>query len=360
MSKQAKHDPIISPPYYLEEDTISFTDIMLTLARHLKVIIITPTILCTLTIIHVLFFAKPVYTSTSKIMASSSGGSMSQAAGLAAQFGLALSTAQSEPNWVYEEIIKSRSLARGMLKRRFDTVKYGLQKPLLQILTYGNKELDIGLDTLEIYAVDTFLGMINVTEDRRTGIHTLIINASEPKLSMKLNQALIEELDTHQREYNKTKTSETRQFIEERIINTEKELKATEEALKDFRARNRRIENSPALQLEQQRLTREVSVLTGVFTTLKQQLETTKIEEVKESNYVVVLDPPEVPLERSKPKRKQMVILAGFLGLGLGTVFGYIWEYVKNSDEVHKEKMSMVKKLFLKNISDLIPGKSKN
>ena len=45
-------------------------------------------------------------------------------------------------------------------------------------------------------------------------------------------------------------------------------------------ARNRRIENSPALQLEEQRLSREVAVLTGVFTTLKQQFETTKIEEV--------------------------------------------------------------------------------
>ena len=45
-----------------------------------------------------------------------------------------------------------------------------------------------------------------------------------------------------------------------------------EENLKVFMARNRRIENSPALQLEEQRLSREVAVLTGVFTTLKQQL----------------------------------------------------------------------------------------
>ena len=38
------------------------------------------------------------------------------------------------------------------------------------------------------------------------------------------NQALIEELDSHQRKYNKGKASEAKQFIEERIINTEKEL----------------------------------------------------------------------------------------------------------------------------------------
>ena len=55
-------------------------------------------------------------------------------------------------------------------------------------------------------------------------------------------------------------------------MDTEKELMAAEEDLKVFMDRNRRIENSPALQLKQQRLSREVTVLTGVFTTLKQQL----------------------------------------------------------------------------------------
>ena len=37
---------------------------------------------------------------------------------------------------------------------------------------------------------------------------------------------------------------------------------AAEEDLKVFMGRNRRIEDSPALQLEQQRLSREVTVLT--------------------------------------------------------------------------------------------------
>ena len=53
------------------------------------------------------------------------------------------------------------------------------------------------------------------------------------------------------------------------------ELRNAEEELKNFKDRNRRIENSPTLQLEEQRLLREVTVLTGVFTTLKQNLEST-------------------------------------------------------------------------------------
>lgn len=356
------NEPTPSPPesqnYYFEEDTISLMDLILALARETKVIIITPTILCTLMIIYVLFFAKPVFTSTAKIM-SSSGGGMSQAAGLAAQLGIALPTGQSEPKWVYPEIIKSRTLARSMLKRKFDTNEFGLQKSLLQILTYGNEKNTIGMDILEVKAVNSFLGMINISEDIKTAILTLSINASEPQLASKINEALIEELDAHQRKYNKAKTSDAKRFIEERILNTEKELMAAEENLKVFMDRNRRIENSPALQLQQQRLGREVTVLTGVFTTLKQQLETTKIEEVKELDYVVILDPPEVPLQRSKPNKKQMVIVAGIIGLGLGTTLAFIRQFIANRKKEGKDKISEAKSLLLKNISELILGKSK-
>jgi uncharacterized protein involved in exopolysaccharide biosynthesis len=356
MSDQPQQNPNLPPPYYFEEGTISLTDIMLTLARHLKVIIITPTILCTLTIIYVLFIAKPVYTSTSKIMSSSSGGGVSQAAGLAAQFGINIPTGQSEPKWVYPEIIKSRTLARAVLRQKFDTNEFGLQKSLLQVLTYGNDEPEFNSDTLEIMGVENLLGMIGIAEDKMTAILTLSINASEPNLASEINKVLIEELDAHQRKYNKAKTSDTKQFIEERIIDTEKELMAAEEDLKIFMDRNRRIENSPALQLEQQRLGREVTVLTGVFTTLKQQLETTKIEEVRESDYVVVLDPPEAPLKRSKPNKRFMVIFAGIFGLGLGVALAFMMEFASNSDREEKEKMGEAKSILMKNITDFIPN----
>jgi len=344
-------------PYYVEEK-MSFTDILLALARQIKVLIIIPTIFCSIAIIYVLFIADPVYTSTSKIM-SSSGGGISKAVGIAAQFGLNFSPGQDEQQWEYTEIIKSRTLARSVLKRKYDTEEFGLQKSLIQILTYGNDQPEFGWDTLEIMAVEILLKqMIDVSENIKTSIYTINLHASEPKLAAEVNKSLIEELDAHQQEYNRGKTGDTRQFIEERIIDTEKELMSAEERLKNFMDRNRRIENSPALQLEQQRLGREVTVLTGVFTTLKQQLETTKIEEMKESDYVVVLDPPEVPLKRSKPNKKLMVILAGILGIGLGMLLVFMMEFAANRDKEEKDKMAEVKAMVLKNLSELIPGKS--
>tara|TARA_B100001123_G_C15337776_1_gene1033544 strand:+ start:2660 stop:3736 length:1077 start_codon:yes stop_codon:yes gene_type:complete len=341
-------------PHYFEDGIISITDVLLVLVRQLKVIIITPSIICSLTIIYVFFFTSPVYESSAKIM-SSSGSGTTQALGVAAQFGINIPINQSEPQWVYPEIIKSRTLARAMLQRKFDTEKYGTQKPLLQILTYGDQEPTVGIDTLIKAGINRVIGMIDIQQNG--SFYELTLSGFEALFVRDFATSLIEELDKHQREYNKAKTSKTRIFIEERLLSTQFELESAEEALKDFTDRNRRIENSPSLQLERQRLAREVSVLTGVFTTLKQQLETTKIEEVKESVYVVVLDPPEAPLWPSRPNKRFIVIIAGFIGIGIGIIIGFIKEYAENSGEDEKEKMSEVKLLLNKYISNIIPSR---
>jgi len=78
------------PPYYYEEDTISLSDIMLVLAKQLKLLIITPLVFGVLTAFYVLFIANPVYVSSAKIMSSGGSGSMSQLQGLAAQFGVSV------------------------------------------------------------------------------------------------------------------------------------------------------------------------------------------------------------------------------------------------------------------------------
>lgn len=136
--------------YPYEEDTISLMDIVIVLLRHLKVIIITPIIFCIITIIHVQFIAEPIYVSTATFMSSRSGERQSQMMGLASQFGIITPTVDSGPKWSYEEVIKSRTMAKSLLIHRFDTEEYGPNKELLQILTYGNNEPEFGIDTLDV------------------------------------------------------------------------------------------------------------------------------------------------------------------------------------------------------------------
>lgn len=344
--------PIPNPEYY-EEETISLTDIILILAKRLKIIILTPAILCLITLIYVLFFTAPSYESTAKIMSSSSGGSNSQTTELAARFGISLG-GSSQSYWSYSDIIYSRTLAKAMLKRKFDTDEYGPQKTLLQILTYGNEESPLVVsDTLIQAGIEGVSGMIDFQEESDGSFYKLTITAPEPIFAKDFALALIEELDSHLRTNHNKKTKETKQFVSQRIAETEAELKTAEEKLKDFKDTNRNIGSSPALQLTQQRLGREVSVLTGVFTTLKQQMEKIKIDEVRESDFVVVFEQPEVPLKPSKPNKKLMVILSAVLGLGLGIVIVFVLNFTENILGEEKEKYKNVKIIFLKNMFDL-------
>ena len=319
-----------------EKDSISPREIINILIKYWKILIIIPTITCIIAIYYVIFFTQPVYVATAKIIPSTGGGPTSNLRGLAAQFGFSVpggEEASITSSGVYPEIIQSRTLARALLKRNFNTEKFGEDQPLLKILTYSEEEPEFGPDTLEKMAVKALLKKIKVSKSRQSSILILEVSAFEPQLAADIITALIEELAKHQQKFKSTRVSEKRQFIEGRIEEVQVDLEKAEDALKQFRYRNRQIQNSPSLLLEQERLSREVQVITGVFTTLKQEYELAKIQEVEETTVVHVLDPPEAPLMRTGPQRRKTVIMAGFLGIVLGVVLAFGREYWKNISE---------------------------
>ena len=319
-----------------KKDSISLLEIINILKRYWKTLIVIPTIICSIAIYKVVFLAQPFYVATAKIIPSVGSSSTSNLRGLAAQFGLSVPGGEETSvtsSWVYPEIIKSRTLARVLLKRNFDTEKFGKDQPLVKILTYSEEEPEFGLAALEKMAVEALLKKINVSKSRQSSILTLEVSAFEPQLAADIIIALIEELDKHQQKFKSTRVTEKREFIEERIEEVQLDLEKTEDALKQFRYRNRQIQNSPSLLLEQERLSREVQVVIGVFTTLKQEYELAKIQEVEEATVVYVLDPPEAPLMKAGPQRRKTVIMAGFLGIGLGVGLVFVREFWKNSSE---------------------------
>ena len=155
-------------------------------------------------------------------------------------------------------------------------------------------------------------------------------------------------------------TNKARSFIEERIIQTEKELNLAEEGLKNFRDRNRRIENSPGLLLDHKRLSREVAVLTSVFTTLKQQFETTKIEQLKDSDYINIIDPPTLPIFYTFPRKRQYVLFAGLFGIGFGLVLAFLKHYIDLLLKKEKDNLIHIISILFNNIKSIIPFQTKN
>jgi uncharacterized protein involved in exopolysaccharide biosynthesis len=91
-------------------------------------------------------------------------------------------------------------------------------------------------------------------------------------------------------------------------------LEKSEDKLKAFREKNRRIGDSPQLLLEQGRLMREVEINSTLYEELKKQHEIAKIEEVKNVPIINVMDSARPAGKKEKPKRSSITLAAVVVG----------------------------------------------
>lgn len=76
------------------------------------------------------------------------------------------------------------------------------------------------------------------------------------------------------------------------------------------------------------RLTRELKIQEAIFELLTQQYEQAKIQEKRDTPTVEVLDPPQVPERKSRPKRATMSLLAGILAFLFSLVAIFVKEFI--------------------------------
>jgi len=346
-----------SPSIY-EEDTISLSDILLTMAEQLKVIVLTTFISVFLTFTYVQFIKQPLYVSWATVLLPENKmGNLGGLAGLASQFGVNVPTGASadlsSPS-LYPELLRSRRFAEKILDKEFYLGKYGKKLSLLAILTHGDEAPNVGQDRLITSAVNKLNDeILAFDQDPQSTFSAIKVTAEDPIFAKELADVVLAELEALNRYFKSETVSEKNTFIENRIASVEGDLETSEQALKDFNERNRQI-SSPALQLEQERFERDVEVQKGIYLTLKQQLELAKIEEVQEASIVQVLDQPQVALGPSNKNLKLSVLLAGIFGIGLGILLGFIRSYLDNNDIAERKKLRRIKYFTKKKTKDII------
>jgi uncharacterized protein involved in exopolysaccharide biosynthesis len=283
-------------------------------------------------------------------------GNLGGLAGLASQFGVNVPTGAqadlSSPS-LYPELLRSRTFAEKILDKEFYLDKYDKKLSLLAILTHGDEEPNVGQDQLIVDAVKKLNDdVLAFDQDSKGTFRVIKVTTEDPLFAKELADVVLAELEALNRYFKSETVSEKNTFIENRIASVAGDLEGSEQTLKDFKERNRQI-SSPALQLEQERLERDVEVQKGIYLTLKQQLELAKIEEVQQTSVVQVLDRPTVAF---KPFNKNLilsVILSFILGGGMGIMIGFIRSYLDNNDMEERKKLRRTKYFLKKKIKDL-------
>jgi capsule polysaccharide export protein KpsE/RkpR len=85
----------------------------------------------------------------------------------------------------------------------------------------------------------------------------------------------------------------------------------------------------PEVALQLARLTRDARIQEEVYAMLTQQYEQAKIEEVKDTPTIQILDEAVPPERRSHPQRRKIVVVAGILSLFTGLGMAFFFEYLE-------------------------------
>lgn len=307
-----------------DEIEIDLKKLYLALKKGKRWLIITPSIFVIIATIYVLLIAKPIYTSEAKILLAGSGNNQSSLIGLANQFGFSIPSSISGENEyltpeTLPEILKSRTLINSILFSEFVTEKNNQPETLLSIIMepsrIATRDSNRLIDSGQKYITEK---VIEVKQIKNTTILSLLFNSPDPILSAQIGRKVILELQKLQIDFNLSELIDQKEFIGNRLQEVEIELYKAESKLKVFREHNLQINLSPSLLLEQERLEREINIQTEIYISLKQQLEQIKINETKSITSVRIINEPSIPVERSKPKKKLIILLSGLIGFAFG------------------------------------------
>jgi uncharacterized protein involved in exopolysaccharide biosynthesis len=155
--------------------------------------------------------------------------------------------------------------------------------------------------------------------DVRTNIVSLSVQARYPGLSRDITATLLRALDSLNIGFRQEQSRELRQFFETRVRQAQFELDTAETLLRRFLERNRVTEGSPLLQFEQMRLTRAADLRRSVYNIVVQQFEEAKLQESRNVPVLTILTEPSLPVKKSGPPRRFIVV--AFTALTFGLIF---------------------------------------
>ncbi|MDP2209635.1 MAG: Wzz/FepE/Etk N-terminal domain-containing protein [Bacteroidota bacterium] len=231
---------------------------------------------------------------------------------------------------LYPDIIQSEAVLTPVIRKKYKSKFY--DQPV-NLIEYFEIEEETTRRTQEV-VLERMRKLLKIEMSQKTGLLTYSIETKDAQVSADILNTITAELNNFLLTKKATNAGEQRKWIEQRLKEVKLDLSSAENVLKEFREKNRRVTDSPQLLLEQERLMRNVIVQSTIYSTLIQQYEMAKIEELKYVPIINVLDEAKPAAEKNSPKRRLFVTI-GFLLSFFGAV-GYVIVKNKFSSEVEK------------------------
>jgi uncharacterized protein involved in exopolysaccharide biosynthesis len=268
------------------------------------------------------------YTATAAFMPQRQSASPPGLSGIAAQFGITMpNTDRAESPAFYADLIESRAILEPLVATTFSVAQGRRQRSgtVLELLEIKGA----GPIQRRAAAYQRLRRDIVVRTSRTTDIVRVSVAAPWPSLAEQMTARILELVNRFNLNARQSQAGLERQFVESRMDEARRQLAGAEANLQEFLQRNRDFRNSPQLVMTHDRLEREVDWRQQVFTSLAQSYEESRIDEVRNTPVITIMEPPAQPARpdgRGTVKWGLMAVVFGFI---LAVLYAFVTEFSK-------------------------------
>jgi len=234
---------------------------------------------------------------------------LSSLAGLADQIGLT-GMSRTSPQF-YSDLLDSRYVRERIIRARYPVGRGAALMSLDRAWGGGDSVTPRMRET----ALQKLGHHFSASSNTRTGVVSFTIEGTTPTVAQLMADTALAALNDLVISLRRTRATAERTFLQQRWDDLRDSLTRREDELRDFYRRNRII-GAPDLQFEEMRLKREVDRVAAVYASMGQQLEQARIQEVRDTPALGVIDAPYLPVRKSSPSLRWWAISAAAIGLG--------------------------------------------
>lgn len=178
----------------------------------------------------------------------------------------------------------------------------------------------------ELNCINAFASRFSVTANNKTGDVTISANMPEPLAAAQVVDRVAKLLQKYVIELKLQKAEVNYEYIKQRYDEAKVVFEQKQEEYAKFQDANKVLTTALARAKEEQ-IRNEFEVANALFTQLTTQLVQAEMKVKEDIPILTIVEPVQVPLVRSKPKRAQILAMWIFLGgvLGCGVILGADW-----------------------------------
>jgi uncharacterized protein involved in exopolysaccharide biosynthesis len=221
----------------------------------------------------------------------------------------------------YRDLMRSQRVLTALATTPIHDPKSSSVEPIYRIYSRGRIDSLTSLKTEQL--LRRLNGLLQTTVDVRTGVIRVALGGPTPTQAAEALDSLLSLTNQFAVTNLRGRAGARRQFAETQVAQARLNLDQAEDSLRQFYERNRRIADSPRLQFEEARLRRRIDLRQEIYLVLNRELEQARLDEVRDTPILNIIDPPVPPARHQTPQRRVIALLAAFLG-ALAAVFGLV------------------------------------